>query len=65
MQAEMNAQEVLESWSDIEEESDESDMSSDSDESGSESDSDDDADLQAWREVTGRFGGCTFCRGHI
>ena len=40
MQGKMNAQEVLDSWSDIEEESDESDVSSDSEESESESDGD-------------------------
>ena len=43
----MNAEEVLESWSDIEEVSD-----------ISERDGDDSDDSDAWREVTGRFGGC-------
>ena len=54
----MNAEEVLESWSDIEQESDDSDMSSEGEESDSESDGDNSDDSDAWREVTGRFGGC-------
>ena len=56
MQTRMNAQEVLDSWSDIEEESDESDVSSDSEESESERDGDEE-EPRAWKEVTGRFGG--------
>ena len=54
----MNAEQVIESWSDIEEESEESDMESESEESETESNSDDDVDPQAWKEATGRFGDC-------
>ena len=58
LQANMNAEQVIESWSDIEEESEESDMESESEESETESDSDDDVNPQAWKEATGRFGDC-------
>ena len=54
----MNAEEVIERWSDIEEESDDSDMNSESEESESDSDGDEDEDPQAWRVATGRFGSC-------
>ena len=54
----MNADEVLERWSDIEEESDDSDLTSESKQSESESDGDEDEDPQAWRVATGRLGGC-------
>ena len=58
MQVKMNAEEVLESWSDIEEEREESDFDSESEESETENDSDDDENPLAWREATGKFGDC-------